>query len=367
MLSKFLFLLVSVLTFSSVKSQGFTCKSTRISKCKSLAGYVSPKANTLSSIANLFGLTDFNSFLGANSLSIEETSPNKSVASNETIKIPFTCSCNNGTGISDNTPVYKVKAGEGLDHIARDIYSSLITFQEIADANNISDPNKIEIGQSLMIPLPCSCDAVDDNQVVHYAHKVSPKETLEMIGKEFGVTEKTLLSLNHLHDAKDLKAESVLDVPLKVCTSMVSNTSPDYPLLVPDGTYTFTANNCVRCECNTKTDKKWTLGCSSSPPDIIKVENWPECPSDRCVGNDFNYGLGMDDYYLNSHCITKTCAYTGYNNQSQTISSSMVNLTKCGPELPPGWPLFDSPSMNLQGWNILSLGLLLCSFLLILE
>ncbi|KAI3838787.1 hypothetical protein MKX03_030939 [Papaver bracteatum] len=331
MLSKLLLciLLVSVLRFSSVKSQGFTCKST--TKCKSLAGYVSPNSTTLSDIANLFGLTDFNSFLGANNFPMEDTSPNKSVAAKETIKIPFTCSCKNGTGISDNTPVYKVKAGEGLDHIARNIYSLLVTYQQIASVNNITDPNKIQVGQSLMIPLPCSCDAVDGNQVVHYAHTVPPKETLEMIGEEFGVTEKTLLTLNGLVDAKDLKAESVLDVPLKVCTTSVNKTSPDYPMLVPNGTYIVTANNCVRCACYSTSDLK--INCASSPFGT-KAENWEECPSSRCEGREpevFNYPLGGNDYYLNRNCVERTCAYTGYNNQSQTISSSMINVTKCGP------------------------------------
>ncbi|KAI3922003.1 hypothetical protein MKX01_005692 [Papaver californicum] len=237
-------LLVSVLTFSSVKSDaGFDCKSTSNSKCISLAGYVPPNATTLATISTLFGITDFDSFLGANSLPIG-TSPSKPVAAKETIKIPFNCSCNDGNGISHKTPIYKVKAGDGLDHIARDIYSLLVTYQEIAEVNNISDPNKINIDQPLRIPLPCSCDTVDGNQVVHYAHIVSPKESLEMIGKKFGVMEKTLLKLNDLEDAKELKAESVLDVPLKVCTSMVNTSSPDYALLFSNRTYVSMINEC---------------------------------------------------------------------------------------------------------------------------
>ncbi|XP_026394642.1 chitin elicitor-binding protein-like [Papaver somniferum] len=237
MLSKFLscFLLVSVLiTFSSVKSdEGFDCKSP--AKCISLAGYVSPNATTYSSIASLFGITNLNFLLGANSLPIG-TSPSKSVAAKETVKIPFPCSCNNGNGISDKTPIYKVKAGDDLDHIARDIYSLLITYQEIAEANGITNPDKIDAGQNLTIPLPCSCDPVDGNPVVHYAHKVASKETLDMIGKQFGVPEKTLLDLNDLDNAKDLKAESVLDVPLTVCGSMANKTSWEYLSLGSNGT-----------------------------------------------------------------------------------------------------------------------------------
>ncbi|KAI3883370.1 hypothetical protein MKW92_039616 [Papaver armeniacum] len=217
MLSEFLscILLISLLTFSSVRSaDGFDCKST--SKCISLAGYVSPKATTLLTISDLFGITDFDYFLGANSLPIG-TSPSKSVSENETIKIPFTCSCKNGAGISDKIPLYKVKTGESLDRIAMDIFSSLTTSDEIAAVNNNSSyyySDNIEI-VSLWIPLTCSCDAVDGNQVFHYAHKVSPNETLEMIGKKFGVKEETLLTLNKLDGAAELVIDSVLDVPLR--------------------------------------------------------------------------------------------------------------------------------------------------------
>ncbi|KAI3894001.1 hypothetical protein MKX03_034894 [Papaver bracteatum] len=235
MLSKFLscFLLFSVLTFSSVKSdEGFECKSP--ATCMSVAGYVTPNATTYSSIASLFGIKDLNALLGANSLPLG-TSASKSVAAKETVKIPFPCSCNNGNGISDKTPIYKVKAGDGLDHIARDIYSLLITYEEIAEANNITDPNKIEIGQTLMIPLPCSCDPVDGKPVVHYAHKVASKETLDMIGKQFGVTEKTLLKLNDLDNAKDLKAESIIDVPLTGGTPQASPSGPSSSGSSPSG------------------------------------------------------------------------------------------------------------------------------------
>ncbi|KAI3895923.1 hypothetical protein MKW98_025714 [Papaver atlanticum] len=316
MLSKFLscFLLFSVLTFSSVKSdEGFDCKSP--ATCISLAGYVLPNATTYSSIASLFGITDLNALLGANSLPLG-TSASKSVAAKETVKIPFPCSCTNGTGISDKTPVYKVKAGDGLDHIARDIYSLLITYEEIAEANNIADVDKIEIGQLLNIPLPCSCDTVDGNRVVHYAHKVASKETLDMIGKEFGVTEKILLRLNDLDNAKDLKAESIVDVPLTVCASMVNKTSPEYLSLGFNGTsmYASMVNKCPM------------LGGSpqASPSGPSSSGSSPSGPSP--------------------------------SGTSPSVSS------------PSGPSPSGSPNRNLQGWNILwltmSLGLLLCSSLL---
>ncbi|RZC45707.1 hypothetical protein C5167_038664 [Papaver somniferum] len=287
------------------ESLGFTCKSNTTSKCKSLAGYVSPNATTLSSIVSLFGITDFNSLLGANNLPLR-TKPSKSVAAKDTIKIPFTCSCKNGTGISDKGPIYKVQSGDSLYHIATVLFGFLVTADEIAAVNNISNPDLIVVDQLLRIPLPCNCDDVEGNQVLHYAHKVSPNKSLEMIAKEFGTTEESLLTLNNLTDAKQLEAESILDVPLRVCTSMIRNTSADYPLLLSNGTYTFTANNCVKCSCDSsgkywetfQEPKNWTLYCEEASPQKVKVSNWKECPTTECVkeiepGNNWGVQLGM--------------------------------------------------------------------------
>ncbi|MCL7049939.1 hypothetical protein MKW94_025198 [Papaver nudicaule] len=261
LLNKFIFfiiLLLFVLTPVTVSSKGFQCKTATTSKCKSLAGYVSPNATTLSDIAVRFGLLmDFNSLLGANSLPLD-TPPDKLVAAKETVRIPFTCTCNNGTGISDKSPIYKVLPGDFLYHIATDLFGLLITTDEIARVNNISNPELIEVDQLLWIPLPCSCDNVDGNQVVHYAYVVPPSRSLEMVAKKFGVTTESLSKLNELaDDGEELEAELVLDVPLRACTSSVSDASPDYPLLVSNGSYVFTANNCVKCTCNSN-NKNWT-------------------------------------------------------------------------------------------------------------
>ncbi|KAI3895924.1 hypothetical protein MKW98_025715 [Papaver atlanticum] len=366
LLSKFLFciLLLFVLTFSSANSLGFTCKSNTTSKCKSLAGYVSPNATTLSSIVSLFGLTDFNSLLGANNLPTR-TKPSKSVAAKETIKIPFTCSCKNGTGISDKGPIYKVQSGDTLYHIATDLFGFLVTTDEIAAVNNISNPDLIVVDQLLRIPLPCNCDVVDGKQVLHYAHKVSPNKSLEMIAKEFGATEESLLTLNNLTDAKQVEAESILDVPLRVCTSMIRNTSADYPLLLSNGTYTFTASNCVR------------LYCEPSPPEV-KVRNWKECPTTRCIkeielGNNWGVQLGMSIFDTRCSDIEGkhnewSCAYTGYSSRSQTISVFMVNETRCiragGPSSGPPKPKASMQSSNMVSFVINFGLLLLCSALL---
>ncbi|KAI3880981.1 hypothetical protein MKW92_023341 [Papaver armeniacum] len=311
--NKFVFciLLLYVATFSSVKSQGFVCKSTTISKCKSVAGYVAPNAKTLANITTLFGVTDFNLLLGANNLPID-TPQSKSVAANETIKIP--------------SPVRVITEQESLIEITSlgIFFSLLVTYQEIAAANKITDSNKIVVGQSLRIPLP----------FVHYAHVVPPKGTLEMIVDEFGATEESLLKLNNLSDAKELKAESVLDVPLRACTSMVSNASSDYPLLLSDGTYTYTANNCIKCTCDLNSQNwnlfpKPDLYCEPSSPKRSKFEignNVLRSQRHECIW----YSSGKQYIELGAQgSCPKYCAYTGYNNQSRSISTTVANVSAC--------------------------------------
>lgn len=85
---------------------------------------------------------------------------------------------------------------------------------EIQAVNNISDANLIIVGADLWIPLPCSCDEVGGERVVHYGYVVPGGATLEEIAQEYNTTQDTLLALNGL-TSKDLKAGAVLDVPLQ--------------------------------------------------------------------------------------------------------------------------------------------------------
>ena len=191
----------------------FKCTTTKAT-CHSLIDYVSPNTTTISTIQSLFQIKRFHDLLGANGLS-NSTSPNKTLEAKERIRIPFTCLCENGTGLSNRSPKYKVKKDDGLYHIAAEIFSGLTTSQEVARVNGIPDPDKIEVGQELWIPLPCSCDEVAGAKVVHYGHVVETGSSVEKIAMTYGTTEDILLQLNGIVNASQLLAGQVLDVPLK--------------------------------------------------------------------------------------------------------------------------------------------------------
>ncbi|KAL6346924.1 hypothetical protein AAG906_003041 [Vitis piasezkii] len=338
---------LSVLTTVPKVQAAFTCNSTtRSTTCSALIDYVSPNTTTLSAIQTLFDVKNLRTLLGANSLPTS-TSPNQSVAAKDKIVIPFRCRCSNGTGISNHRPVYTVQKDDGLYHIAAEVFAGLVTYQEIQAVNNISDANLIEVGQELWIPLPCSCDEVNGSKVVHYGHVVEAGSSVELIAEEYGTTQETLLRLNGITDPKNLQAGAVLDVPLKACTSMVANNnSLDYPLLVANGTYVYTANSCVMCKCDSANN--WTLQCE---PSQLKLSN-RTCPSMQCEGSSLYIGNSTS-----AGCNQTTCAYAGYT--SQMILTTLVEENTCSARN-------DAQKIGLQVWSwgflfiscqLLSLGL----------
>ncbi|CAH1433505.1 unnamed protein product [Lactuca virosa] len=248
-----LFLLSSIFSIQSTaqtQTLGFRCtNTTSTTTCNSLVDYRLPNTTSISFILKLFEIKNLRSFLAANNLPIT-TPQTQTFPASQILKIPFPCACRNGVGISDHRPIYTVLPEDGLDHIAADVFSNIVTYPQIQSVNNISDPNNILNGQKLWIPLPCSCDEVDGETVVHYGYMVAVGDTASGIALQFNTTESTLLYLNGTNSSLDLIADTIIDVPVKVCTSMVQNNSSDYPLIVPNGTYTLTANNCVQCECN---------------------------------------------------------------------------------------------------------------------
>jgi len=328
-------LLVSALSISTAQPLApFKCSKAG-ENCTALIDYISPNKTTLSAIKKLFQVKKFRNLLGVNNFS-SNASENQTISAQQKIRIPFTCACSNGTGLSNRKPVYTVVGGDGLYHIAAEVFSGLVTYQEIASVNGLVNVTKIDVGQKLWIPLPCSCDDVDGLKVVHYGHLVEAGSTLEGIAEKYGTTSATLLSLNQMANASDLKASQVLDVPLKACTSNISSNSLDHDLLVARDTYIYTASNCIKCTC---ANNHTSLQCE--PSGLKPSSNWTVCPTAQCEGAGNQY-IGN---VTSSGCNQTTCAYTGYN--SQNIFASLVTESTC--------PASDGTNSGIQGlrWNFL--------------
>lgn len=315
-----LLLLISILVSSQkLADAGFNCNSTGAT-CNGLVGYKSPNATTLSKIQSMFGVQTLSSLLGANNLPLS-TPSSYAIAVNQTVKIPFECLCSNGTGMPrKQLPQYKVKPKDGLWYIATKVFSGLVTFPQIQAANNIPNADNITVGQELWIPLPCSCDQLDGQDVVHYGHVVEAGSTLDKIAKEYNTTESTLMALNGLVSPNALLADTPLDVPLKACTSMVGKNSSDYPLLISNGTYAFTAGDCIMCKCDAATNN-YTLQCEQSS---LSSSVFKTCPSRQCQGNLY---LGNTTISSSSSSCPETCSYAGYTNE--TILTTLAPESTC--------------------------------------
>ncbi len=56
------------------------------------------------------------------------------------------------SGSSQGAQKYTVKAGDNLSKISQQFYGDAKKYMTIAKANNLSDPDKIKVGQELLIP-----------------------------------------------------------------------------------------------------------------------------------------------------------------------------------------------------------------------
>ncbi|XP_072962637.1 chitin elicitor-binding protein [Typha angustifolia] len=304
------------LLLGSAQGVNFTCYSTSTATCQGLVSYLAVNSTTYAAIQSLFQVTSLSSLLGANGLPLS-TSADRTVPSRSTVRIPFPCKCSNGTGKSDKVPVYTVKPGDILDTIARNKFEQFVTYQEIAAVNDIPDPNKIDVGQKVWIPLPCSCDPVGGEARVHLGYVVASGDSVAGIAKEFGLADETLLKINGIADPTKLLAGAILDVPLRVCSSSISNTSADYGLTLPNGSYALTADDCILCSCSSSS---YQLNCS-----LNQAKNSSICNAPKCRGN-----LSLGDTST-SGCEVTTCAYTGYTNTTglNILSMAVTNQTKC--------------------------------------
>ncbi|CAN1770748.1 LysM domain-containing GPI-anchored protein 2 [Linum perenne] len=338
-------LLVTLSSLSTSPTTAATFKCNTTSKCYSLIDYISPQntTTTFAAVQTLFAIRNLRSLLGANNLPLT-TPPNQTIPPKQSLRIRFPCICRRGgAGLSNKLPVYTVKKGDGLFDIASKVFAGVVTADEIAAVNNVTDKDLIQVGQRLWIPLPCSCDDVDGGKVVHYGHVVEPGSSIDGIAARFGSSVEVLMGVNGLKNGSGLLVGQVLDVPLRACNSSISSNSEDSQMLLANGTYAFTAHNCVRCNCDASNN--WTLQCQ---PSGIKPSDWSTCPAMQCGGGDNIVMLGNS---TGSDCGGSTCSYAGFSS-NQTIFTSLDSNCPASPSGSPRKYLFPFPSNGNSGGRI---------------
>lgn len=110
---------------------------------------------------------------------------------------------------------YKTRPSDTLSTIADYVYSGLVSADQIREANSISDPSVLDVGQILLVPLPCTCFNGTDNSLpaIYMSYVVQPMDTLAGIAARYTTTLTDLMNVNAMGSTA-IKAGDILAVPL---------------------------------------------------------------------------------------------------------------------------------------------------------
>lgn len=161
-------------------------------KPASSATYTVKAGDTLSQIAASHG-TSYQNLASLNHLS----NPNE-IYVGQTLKLQATTSTPAQTptpAASTNQGTYTVKAGDTLSAIAAAHGTS---YEALAQANGISNPNEIYVGQTLKFTAPTRTTLVTTTTAKRGAYTVTAGDTLYEIAQKVGVNWQQLAQTNHI-------------------------------------------------------------------------------------------------------------------------------------------------------------------------
>ncbi|XP_009110166.1 lysM domain-containing GPI-anchored protein 1 [Brassica rapa] len=303
-----IFYLFLILASSSLFFTATTAKSTiepcsSNDTCNSLLGYTLYTDLKVSEVASLFQVDPI-SILLANAIDISFPDvENHILPSHLFLKIPLTCSCVDGIRKSVSTR-YKTRPSDTLASIAGSVYGGLVSAEQIQEANSVTDPSVLDVGTSLLVPLPCACFNGTDNSLpaVYLSYVVKGVDTLAGIARRYETTVTDLMNVNAM-GAPDVSSGDILAVPLSACASNFPKYASDYGLIVPNGSYALAAGHCVQCSC--------ALGSRSlyCEPASLAVS----CSSMQCTNSNLMLG-NITVQQSSAGCNVTTCDYNGFAN-----------------------------------------------------
>ncbi|KAF5442506.1 hypothetical protein F2P56_035154 [Juglans regia] len=300
-----------------------TCKSTiepcsNSGSCNALLGYTLYTNLKVSEVASLFQVDPI-AILNANAIDISYPDvENHILPSQLFLKIPIACSCVDGIRKSVSTK-YKTRPSDTLSSIADSIYSGLVSADQIGEANSVTDPSVLDVGQTLVVPLPCTCFNGTDNALpaIYLSYVVRPVDTLAGIAARYSTTITDLMNVNAMGSTA-IKAGDILAVPLPACASNFPRYSSDHGLIVPNGSYAITASHCVQCSCGPGNLKLYCM------PSSLAVS----CSSMQCRNSNLMLG-NTTVQQTSGGCNVTSCSYGGYVNGSIITSLSTSLQPRC--------------------------------------
>ncbi|XP_050257877.1 lysM domain-containing GPI-anchored protein 1-like [Quercus robur] len=284
--------------------------------CTSLLSYILPWDSKISEIASRFQV-NISDILAANSINPEIPSlGNQILRANSHVKVPISCPCVDGIRRSMST-TYRVQEADTAESVSHG-YGGIVSAEQITIVNGINASNPLLNRQSLVIPLPCTCFNNSNNGVttVYMSYVVQSGENLSSIGLEFGTTVMDLKAINGLGQPV-IDQGDILAIPISACSSKNLNWYNE-SLIVPNGSYALTANNCIKCNCGAS---DFNLQCF---PSGIAVP----CSHLQCKGSN----LFVGDAYVNqtaAGCNVSTCMYRGHCGGKIFRSLSSSSYVQC--------------------------------------
>ncbi|KAJ7959129.1 lysM domain-containing GPI-anchored protein 1-like [Quillaja saponaria] len=328
----FLFLLLILTNVALVSSKSTIEPCTNSDSCNSLLGYTLYTELKVSEVASLFQVDPI-AILTANAIDISYPDvENHILPSQLFLKIPITCSCVDGIRKSVSTK-YKTRPSDTLSSIADSIYAGLVSADQIREANSISDPSVLDVGQSLVVPLPCTCFNGTDNSLpaIYLSYVVHPIDTLAGIASRYSTTITDLMNVNAM-GSTSVKDGDILAVPISACASNFPRYSSDYGLIVPNGSYAITASHCVQCSCGPGNRNLYCM------PASLAVS----CSSMQCRNSNLMLG-NVTVQQTSAGCNVTSCSYGGFVNGSIITMLSASLQPRCpGPQQFP--PLVAPPT-----------------------
>ncbi|SNZ09968.1 Predicted chitinase [Terribacillus aidingensis] len=164
--------------------------------------YTVKSGDNLGSIAQKFGMT-LAQIQSLNNI----TDPNK-LQIGQNLKVYSTSGGSTGGGSTRPTTTYTVRSGDNLGSIAQKYGMTLAQIQSL---NNISDPNKLQIGQKLKV-YASSGGSTGGSTRPTTTYTVKSGDNLGSIAQKYGMTVAQIQSLNNISDPNKLQIGQKLKV-----------------------------------------------------------------------------------------------------------------------------------------------------------
>ncbi|XP_015572172.2 wall-associated receptor kinase-like 1 [Ricinus communis] len=192
-------------------SKGYLCNGNDQVPCQSYITFLSlPPYDTPISIAYVLG-SEASDIALINNISIKDKIPSQKL-----IVVPISCSCT-GSIYQHNTPYTIKNLTESYFTIANNTYQGLTTCQALT-GQNYYDPEHLQVGMELMVPLRCACPSRNqtaDGVISLLMYMVTWGDTLSSIGQAFGADAASILEANRLSQNSIIFPFTPILVPLR--------------------------------------------------------------------------------------------------------------------------------------------------------